>query len=263
MRSKRLAILLAVAALAAPGSGAHAKSASAVPYAWRPLADGLAYASFSFAEKKGDLETTIHAFRVDPARYRLGVVTAKKEQEGATAEEMARRERALVVINGGFFTPEHTTIGLVIKDGKILSPLHGTSWWSIFAIADDSPAIFAPKGFAGRAGVRMALQAGPRLAVDGRIPSLKENVASRSAVGVARDGQIVIAITQGSGVSFKEMARRMSLDPSRGGLGCSNAMALDGGSSSQLYAKVKKFELRLPNLSRVTNGLAVFEKKKY
>jgi flagellar hook protein FlgE len=34
-------------------------------------------------------------------------------------------------------------------------------------------------------------------------------------------------------------------------------MALDGGSSSQLYAKAGKFELDLQGIARVTNGIVV------
>jgi hypothetical protein len=38
-------------------------------------------------------------------------------------------------------------------------------------------------------------------------------------------------------------------------------MALDGGSSSQLYTKIGKFERSIGGLTKVTNGIAVFKKK--
>ena len=204
--------------------------------------------------------TSLHAFRIDPARFRIDVVRARNEKTGATADEMARQARALLVVNGGFFTPEHASIGLIVKDGRELSPLHNTSWWSVFAIAGGRPAIYAPKEYAAAKDVRMALQVGPRLAVGGKIPKLKESVAARSAVGITPAGEVVIAITQGPGISMQELARRMSAPAEHGGLGCPDAMALDGGSSSQVYAKVKGFELSLPNFARVTNGLAVLPK---
>ena len=116
-----------------------------------------------------------------PKKYKLRVAVASDEVKGATAEEFAKRDKALLVINGGFFTPEHRSIGLIVGDGKQLSPLHRTSWWSVFQIRGDKPTIVQPSNYRGRAGVGMALQCGPRLTIDGRIPKLKESVSKRSA----------------------------------------------------------------------------------
>lgn len=234
-----------------------------VQYDWKQIAEGAAYTTFPLGteEEDGSVATTIHAFRIDPIKYRVDVALAKDEREGATAKHLAKRAKAVLAINGSFFTPQHATIGLIIKDGKEISPIHNTSWWSIFAMSGDSPSIYTPSEFLRARSVRIALQAGPRLVVNGKILKLKESVASRSAVGILPDGKIVIAITQGPGISMTELARRMSLPSSRGGFGCPSAMALDGGSSSQIYAKFKDFELSLPNIAQVTNGLVVLEKK--
>ena len=165
------------------------------------------------------------------------------------------------MINGGFFTPEHRSIGLIVNDGKQKSPLHRTSWWSVFQIRDGAPSIVKPSAYRGSSGVEMALQCGPRLTVDGSIPKLKEGVSKRSAIGITRDGKVLMMITEGYGLSMKELARRMKGSPFEGGLGCPNSMALDGGSSSQLYAKIGKFQRSIGGLTKVTNGIAVFRKK--
>ncbi len=227
-------------------------------YTWNRLDDGLEYATYSFSISEKE-RSTIHAFRIDPAKYRLRVVMAPDEVQGATAREMAGRD-ALLVINGGFFTPEHRSIGLIVNDGKSLNALHRTSWWSILQIKDGVPSIVKPAEFSGATGVEMALQCGPRLTVDGTVPKLKESVSKRSAIGIDRTGKVVIAITEGYGLSMKELARRMGDSPFQGGLGCPNSMALDGGSSSQLYAKIGKFERSIEGINKVTNGIAVFPK---
>jgi uncharacterized protein YigE (DUF2233 family) len=228
-------------------------------YTWNVIEDGFEYATYSFSISEKE-RSTIHAFRIDPKKYRLRVAVAADEVKGATAEEFARRDGALLVINGGFFTPEHRSIGLIVNDGKKLTPLHKTSWWSIFQIRDGAPSIVTPSGYKGGADVEMALQCGPRLTVDGAIPKFKESVSKRSAIGVTRDGKVVIMITDGYGLSMKELAKRMGESPFQGGLGCPNSMALDGGSSSQLYAKIGKLERSIEGLAKVTNGIAVFKK---
>ena len=185
---------------------------------------------------------------------------ARDEKAGTTARKLAQQDGALIVINGGFFTPQHTSIGLVMKDGKRIRRLHNTSWWSVFAIRVDTPHIFSPRAFKRQHGIRMAMQVGPRLVIDGKIPKLKKGVATRSAVGITKDDQVVLAITAGPGISLDELARRMSANRFEGGLECPNAMALDGGSSSQLFAEVGSFRLDLPGLAKITNGLAVLRK---
>lgn len=228
-------------------------------YTWNVLEEGFEYATYSFSISEKE-RSTIHAFRIDPKKYKLRVALAKNEVQGATAEELARRDKALLVINGGFFTPEHRSIGLIVNDGKQLTPLHKTSWWSVFRMKGERATIVQPSNYNGSAGVEMALQCGPRLTIDGRIPKLKESVSKRSAIGITRDGKIVIAITEGYGISMKELAMRMKGSPFQGGLGCPNSMALDGGSSSQLYAKIGKFERSIGGLTKVTNGIAVLRK---
>jgi uncharacterized protein YigE (DUF2233 family) len=253
---KKLSAIIAF--LFVTGSAAGGATPKAA-YVWSVLTDGFLYATFSVGASD-EAVVKIHAFQIDPAKFRLDVVTADDEKSGANAEGLAKANKAMLVINGGFFTPDHRSIGLIVKGGKETSPIHHTSWWSIFTLEGDAPRILKPNQFIRREGTSMALQAGPRLVIDGQIPKLKEGIAARSAVGITSDGKVVIAITSGMGMSMDEIARRMSLSRWQGGLECKDAMALDGGSSSQLYAKLGKFELNLSGVTLVTNGLAVFER---
>lgn len=229
-------------------------------YNWNLLDDGIVYAKYSFPSGE-EGSTTIHAFQIDPAKARIDVVIAdRKDAEGASVKDMAAKSKAALVINGGFFTEQHKSIGLLIKNGKVVNPIHRTSWWSIFGIKNSSPFISTPGNFFPSSDISMAIQAGPRLVVDGTYPKLKEGLAARSAVGITRDGKIMIAATEGAPVTMKEIANRMGKSRFAGGLECVNAMALDGGSSVQLYSKIKKFELNLSGISLVPNGIAVFLK---
>ncbi len=237
-------------------------TASATPkaaYTWIHLGKGLSYTMYSFAVGEKD-RTTIHAFQIDPKEHRIDVLIAENEEAGSSIKRMARKAGALIAINGGFFTPKHTSIGLIIKEGKQVSKLHRTSWWSILQITGGEPAIVSPRAFKPSPKITTALQVGPRLAVDGNIPKLKKGIAARSAVGITKGDKLIIAMTTGHGITLAQLAKRMSASRFEGGLECPDAMALDGGSSSQLFAKIGSFSLDLPGIARVTNGLAVLPK---
>lgn len=230
-----------------------------VAYSWDKIDDGISYATFSF-DVDEDSHSTLHGFKVDPAKVKLNVSLASNEKVGASVMDLVRRDKALLAINGGFFTPEHRSIGLIISGGKLLKPLHKTSWWSVFSVKGGRAAIAPNSSFDPTINFDMAIQAGPRLVIAGVIPNLKEGLATRSAVGITKDGSVIIAITTGFGISMEEMARRMGSTRNDGGFECIDAMALDGGSSSQLYAKIGKFELSLPGLAQITNVLEVLPK---
>lgn len=230
-------------------------------YNWNLLADGIVYAKYSF-ETGPQERTTIHVFQIDPMKVRLDVVVADKSKpQGMIVDDLARRNKAAIVINGGFFSEERKSIGLLVQSGKTINPIHKTSWWSIFGIKNGQPFITTPKEFAPSADVEMAVQAGPRLVIDGTIPKLKEGVAPRSVVGITKDNKVVLVVTEDIPISLQELAKRMKNSRFEGGLECVNAMALDGGGSTQLYAKIKKFNLSIEGLSYITNGLAVFLSK--
>jgi exopolysaccharide biosynthesis protein len=242
--------MIAVCVLASPKPAYH----------WNLLSDGIVYTKYSFEPGEQEL-TTIHAFQIDPDKVRLDVVTADtKQSPGATVKELAQKKRAALVINGGFFTEDRKSIGLLIQSGKIVNPIHKTSWWSIFGLKEGVPFITIPKDFSHSTDVTAAVQAGPRLVIDGNIPTLKEGVAARSAVGITKEGKIILLVTEGSPITLEELARRMKKSRYEGGLECVNAMAFDGGGSTQLYAKIKNFELSIEGISYITNGLAVFAK---
>ena len=238
---------------------ANTYAASKSAYIWHKLEDGIYHTRYSFSPY-GEGSTTITAFRINPQKYYLRVLLAHNTAYGDSAKEMQKRNHALLVINGGFFTLEHKSIGLIMNNGRVINSLHKTSWWSIFKISHKKPMIIMPTHFKSSKDIKMAIQAGPRLVINGRMPKLKGGIAARSAIGITKDGMIIIAITKGQGITLDEMANRMAENKFKGGLNCSNAMALDGGGSSQIYAKIGSFSYDQSGLKKVSNGIGVFKK---
>lgn len=228
-------------------------------YVWNELSPGFRYTSFSFSAGANE-RATLHAFIVDPKKYRFDVLTPSPEHTstGSTAKIMAEKKGAVLAINGGYFSQDHTSVGLLVRDGKIINPLHRTSWWSIFSLTKGTPNISKQKEFNKNALPDVALQAGPRLVIDGQIPKFKNGRAPRTAIGITDNGEVLIVVTQGAGLTLEELAKRFVLSRWDGGLECNDAMNLDGGSSTQLFAKIGKLTLDIPGLAPIPNALAVF-----
>jgi uncharacterized protein YigE (DUF2233 family) len=139
-----------------------------------------------------------------------------------------------------------------------LSPSKAISWWGIFSLRNNTPTLSSFKDFTLSNDIDFAIQAGPRLLIHNTIPHLKEGVGNRTAIGYNRDNDIIIAVSEGAQLTTLQLAEILGRSEKRGGLGCLYALNLDGGSSSQVYAKVDDFVLDAPSFRTVADGVAVY-----
>lgn len=227
---------------------------------WAPVRAGLEYSTFKVPVD--DLGfATLHVFRIDPKYFSLRILQAPSQQKlGSSVDELAKQSPAVLAVNGGFFSEEHRSIGLLISEGKVLNKLHNTSWWSIFTVSKTNQArIISPRFYAENSNqIDFAVQAGPRLVINGEIPEFRDRYADRTALGIAPDGKILLLVTEGSGLLLQQLAEVFVQDERRGGLGCLDAMALDGGSSTQLYSNLSHNKLHITSAATITNAVAVF-----
>jgi uncharacterized protein YigE (DUF2233 family) len=225
---------------------------------WEKLDTGLSYTSL-FIDEGNHTFGKIHAFKMDLKHYDLSIIPANHLNRNATTvEKMVKSCDALVGINGGFFSPEREMLGLRVQHGKLLNPLRPISWWYVFSIENNRPILINPNEFTLHPDTSFAIQAGPRLVVNGKVPnSLKTGFDQRSALCITRDKQVILISTQNLAISTKTFGDILSRPENKGGLGCYNALNLDGGSSSQLYAKIHNFELNVPNFNTVTDAVVI------
>ena len=102
------------------------------------------------------------------------------------------------------------------------------------------------------------MQCGPRLVVKGEVTRLKKQYARRSCVGLDGVGRILLVATDGSTMDATYLARVLAAPEEKSGLGCRDAMNLDGGGSTQLYVGYRGFRLDLRGAWPVPDGLGVF-----
>jgi uncharacterized protein YigE (DUF2233 family) len=154
----------------------------------------------------------------------------------------AKGETLAFAMNAGMFKEDQSPVGLYVEDRKKLHEAdtrvgatnfhmkpNGVFWIGdgIAGVTETSRYLAAPLA------ARYATQSGPMLVVDGKIhPKIKPNGTSakiRNGVGACDGGAVVFAIAD-EPVNFDTFARLF-----RDGLGCQNALFLDGSVSS-LYA---------------------------
>jgi len=151
--------------------------------------------------------------------------------------------RLLFATNAGMFDSALKPVGLHVEQGRELvhantRPGYGNFHMKpngIFYIAAGKAAVAETHAFLNqRAQADLATQSGPMLVINGRLHPRFDpgstSLKARNGVGVRADGKVIFAISQRD-VSFDAFARLF-----RNGLNCPNALFLDGGSASSLYA---------------------------
>jgi len=159
--------------------------------------------------------------------------------------------RMLFATNAGMFDSNLKPVGLYVEQGRELVHANTKSGRGnfhmmpngIFYISADRAAVAETQAFLKqRPQAVLATQSGPMLVIDGRLhPRFDRrgtSLKTRNGVGVRADGKVIFVISQ-EAVSFDAFARLF-----RDGLKCPNALFLDGGSASSLYA---------PTLSHTSN----------
>jgi hypothetical protein len=106
----------------------------------------------------------------------------------------------------------------------------------------------------------LVVQGMPRLVIGGAIPRLKPQRAARTAICVA--GAHVVLLVTTSRPDATELARFLAAAAADGGIGCEEALNLDGGGSTQLVANWGGFGAQIEGAWPVPNALVVTPKPK-
>lgn len=225
-------------------------------HTWQSLAPGLFYRKVFINTPQG--QGNVHAFRFNLTHYQFRLAFAEDlNQTMLSAREAANQFKALIAINGGFFTPNYASLGLRINNGRQYSPLKKTSWWGIFYVKDNKAFITTPKNYKSRDDIHFAVQSGPRLISEGKIVKLKGGLDRRSALGITQEGEVIIVVTDQIPLSTQQLAELMIKPEQKDGLNCRDALNLDGGSSTQLYAQVGNFNLNIPSFLGVADVVLI------
>ena len=232
-------------------SGAVAPSAHAAGVGFRPVAAGIEHATFDVRPANAE-SFSGHAFKIDLDAVELRLVSAGAPSSRRTVQEIVASYPAVVAINASFFDTEGRAMGLAVYDGRVAAGSRLKSWGAL--LVSDKARIVLGADIPEAVAHRLVVQGIPRLVVAGRVSQLKPQIAERTAVCADANILTIVVSTPAESTPF---ARFLAERPDKGGLGCADALNLDGGPSTQLVVRLPSFALSFPGGWGVPNALVI------
>jgi exopolysaccharide biosynthesis protein len=191
--------------------------------------------AFTITASDGSVAAKINAVVGHPPELRFRVLSNGDRRFSSVQEAVAKSE-ALAGVNGGYFQPDLTPVGLLISQGKVIHPLERAKLLSgIFFVRKQKPALVRAQHFSDTAGISDAIQCGPFLVENGnRISGLNSRrSAPRTFVFLTRGGQWGVGICRS--VTLAELSEILTTADLLPNSPIITALNLDGGSSTGFY----------------------------
>ena len=249
---RRLILVLCVLAMLLAVSSTGMSPVRAEPPRFSIVAPGIAHTILKV--RPADTEPfSGHAFKIDLDVAELRLVPAGDPPARRTVEQIVAPYPVVVAVNASFFDKEGRAMGLAVDEGRVLA-LSKQRNWGALVIDGTQGRILLGADIQDHLAHRLIVQGIPRLLVGGKVQPLKPQIAERTAV--CAEGNIVVLVvsTKAEATAF---ARFLADPPDKGGLGCWDALNLDGGPSTQLVVKLPALALSLPGGWGVPNALVV------
>jgi Phosphodiester glycosidase len=246
-RNVALCVLLMLSAVI----GAFATSPGGDMARFRTVAPGIEHATFQVEPRDAE-PFSGHAFKIDLDVAKLRLIPAGGPSARRRVEEIVASYPAVVAINASFFDRDGQAMGLAIYDGRPASGNRLKGWGAL--VISDRARIVLGADIDEHPANRLVVQGIPRLVVDGKVTALKPQIAERTAVCAEGSSVILVVSTRAEATPF---ARFLAEPLDKGGLGCSNALNLDGGPSTQLLVRLPSLALSFAGGWGVPNALVV------
>lgn len=192
-------------------------------------------------------------------RFKTHVFAVMDNPEGAfDLEGAATRRGAAAAVNGGYFHPDRTPLGLVIRKGFTIHAIERAKLLSgLVVVSGDGVALSRTGEFSASAKVREALQAGPFLVDGGKtVPGLNDTrSAARTVVFGDNVGRFSLLI--GKSATLAEMAQILATPGMVPDGRITRALNLDGGSSTAMWVKQDGSAFYAREWKGVRNYLAI------
>lgn len=169
------------------------------------------------------------------------------------------QRHCLAGVNGGYFQPDATPLGLMISDGHKIQAFHRSRLLSgVLMVRDNAVSLLRRSEFSPAMNPSQALQAGPFLIDEGKpVAGLHNEKRARRTLFLSdRSGRYGLALVQ-TPVTLAELANILATPKVVHEISLHRALNLDGGSSSALWARTSEGNFYVPEFKRVRNFLCV------
>lgn len=207
-------------------------------YGWRTLRPGLESINMSIA---GDFlfSSSILAVRASPARFQPRVLRATEfGSPTSSVKRICQASGASACINANFFDEKRRPLGTVISRGIVHKNVHkgGGTLTGIFSATKNSVSITHRSEFSTQNSLE-AFQAGPRLLSNGRsVTGIKASSAQGALSVLCIDDKQRIILAKIALSIFTQYPTKIQNTLRHAPFNCIEALNLDGGGSSQLFA---------------------------
>jgi uncharacterized protein YigE (DUF2233 family) len=199
----------------------------------------------------GEVAERLTIVRLDHAAIRFRVHYDPIEPRLVSA--WAERLKPLLVVNGGYFTPENKTVGLLISDKRAWGALYG-DFAGLFAVSSSptgegemvSVRWLAEQPYDPEEPLTEALMSFPVLIKPGGVMGFPADAddgrpARRTVVAQDRQGRILFIVAPRGYLSLHELARFLAGSD----LDLDVALNLDGGFSTALWLKTDEMSVEI------------------
>ncbi len=210
----------------------------------------------------GDRRVRVTLVLFDSKDFVLRIVDNVASGEAAKYRRLASAMRSLDAVagcNGGFFERHpFAPVGVMTSDGVRTGTLDPASWMKgLIVMRNDGPHLESTESFRDTPDIKQLLQSGPWLVRAGLAESSNDpRMAPRTFIG--RETGLRWALGLSEPCTLAELAAVLTSEPVAAALRLDQALNLDGGPSSGLWAKKREGEFSVPERWTVRNYVAVF-----
>ena len=241
----------------APAKVSPASSWTAISdFKGEPLFGNASLIQYKIGREHHSFELQLVVF--DSRQFDLKVIDQPKDWSGGSLITDSMRGAAAVAgVNGGFFTPEFTPMGLMISEGK------RTGAWQTGPLLSGAVVVTSHLQLLWNAEVnvdeaRELVQAGPRLVDSGQAVAGLDNRKRSTRTFIATDGGHQWLIGLAHDITLSELAELLTAPGIMPAFTVNRALNLDGGHSSALYYRTNDGrEHTHPGWSTVRNYLGI------
>jgi exopolysaccharide biosynthesis protein len=197
-----------------------------------------------------------------PNTFTIRVVSNDGWRYGSVADAAAAAD-AVAGVNGGYFQADGTSVGLLISDSRTIHKQETAKLLSgIFFVRDGKPGLIRSSRFARMKNVSQAIQCGPFLLEDDKAVTGLNNDRSAPRTFVFTGSNSVWGFGICRSVTLAEMGQILAVPDLLGRASVVSALNLDGGSSTQFWARSGDDVISSSTLAVVANYLLLVHKAK-